>query len=1268
LKKQYYASIMLVGLAIRKVLLEVYFVKIGRNDRCPCGSGKKYKKCCLRKDFSNIAPDTSGALGAQPTDFPYITSNALSLNKIIRKYVFEDVIIAAFCLNLWRRNRSALEQSLTLNLSITMGGSFGHNSIKSFEELCSFYDDISGILTVSGHEDHIIDDYGEVFISHEGKSYPVIIGTGYQQVYGALRYLQALSKVCNRQDELTDLLEYSSGILAFTRAVNTPNTNSEIIYELPTPEFWSCTTSLFDSPVFSKQVEFASNIVGHQDGPIEMRHFVERDGRFFPLFNTSILLDYYKFLLNTATDEEKKRHITIAIHSLLENSFNISPNTPNRVLIQPIAVNGETNARIDSKALIFAGFAEDILIIGIDNAYKNVEGTISAINELKTENNLRLVEPHYRPECGGSYAVAVKSDIEVIYILVDPFTDILSHTLRSEGKSKHFQCTALDIFYLIGFAEDFGEIAAFVRYYSALKTKIFTFGGKNNIFFSWKNAHREIAAGAVEYDLLATDFNTTEDYVFSHFSENLKEFPRTGTGLFVDPLHWQVKDAPLGYKQVFHKGCPGFGGEVKMLSGDTSVFLAHNVDFFTKDDFTQNGETQIRTIDEINQRLFVRYADRLSQIQVLKGRTLQLLFMPWHYAQQHHKTTFLSDSTRTLVYSDEYFDGESLIIRYSVDPDVLIESIRTAPDRRAENTYFAELLQPLEKYDPNAYKDLLGKLKEDSALKKTVGVSLIEQQYYFSNMAIDTNISAVDFTKARKEIAQMCHASGIEPGEYRGKAATEVVRKMQAAIVCAFENHLSDIDMLDLHKQALNYYAFQQNGIVLNMKRYHAFTDLDKAIQMEFEKQTRQIRERYRSSVETAKYLLESNLFVKHKDGAKKCTKSNFSFLLAFADWLVVLQNNSDTSRHTEFDITISVDTDYRVDTILSDESLERAAEMVLRKYNTTDYQIKTDSDDKAFFERAINAFQEDTGIDLKLMLSLADYLQLGVIENQIAEEIYPNVFAVDESVLAHKYNEVLDQPVLDIDIIHRIIEFLTVKPELLKTTGGAQHDYLPIWEREKRDNRFDTKPIVRVDNMCIFSPIALNNVLSLWRNGLANWFPPYEIGLPKLTAVLKKWKKRYEDEMVQDIAQLFRDAKFDVVIPELELIHRFPADNYPEELGDYDVFAINHTSREIWIVEAKVLQKNGSIYEDQMQQKNFFVQKKYDERFQRRIDYLTNHYTKVLTSMKLDTLEYRIVPYMVTNKLFVSRYKKINFPIITYHELHKKLCEAFGRDRTAEN
>lgn len=29
-------------------------MKIGRNDPCPCGSGKKYKKCCLSKDVPDI--------------------------------------------------------------------------------------------------------------------------------------------------------------------------------------------------------------------------------------------------------------------------------------------------------------------------------------------------------------------------------------------------------------------------------------------------------------------------------------------------------------------------------------------------------------------------------------------------------------------------------------------------------------------------------------------------------------------------------------------------------------------------------------------------------------------------------------------------------------------------------------------------------------------------------------------------------------------------------------------------------------------------------------------------------------------------------------------------------------------------------------------------------------------------------------------------------------------------------------------------------------
>jgi len=30
--------------------------KVGRNDKCPCGSGKKYKHCCLPKIKENELP------------------------------------------------------------------------------------------------------------------------------------------------------------------------------------------------------------------------------------------------------------------------------------------------------------------------------------------------------------------------------------------------------------------------------------------------------------------------------------------------------------------------------------------------------------------------------------------------------------------------------------------------------------------------------------------------------------------------------------------------------------------------------------------------------------------------------------------------------------------------------------------------------------------------------------------------------------------------------------------------------------------------------------------------------------------------------------------------------------------------------------------------------------------------------------------------------------------------------------------------------------
>ena len=1239
-------------------------MRIGRNEPCPCGSGKKYKKCCL---LTKTQAPTISVSSAGETDFSYIIPNAERLYERIKDYAFQDLIVAAFCLNLWRRNRSALAQALTLHLALSMDKPFGDLCIKEYSDFQSFFSKISDLLPITVMEDYIIDDYGEVFINHNETSYPIIIGTGYLQVYSMVRYLQTLARIHDVEKDFCSILEYYKTIIDFTKKSNIPNVNQEIVYEIPSKEFWTIIKKLFDNETFQKRVQVVANILGDLEGPIERKSFLKRNDAYYPLLNYGILVDYYKMLLSSASEVEKHDHVIKTIHSLLESTFNFSDNPPNRVLINPKLMSNDLKTKIVDKGLIFATSTKNNIIIAVDqSAFSKKSFFVDTINKIKhalVKEELCLIEPYIRDHIKGHCGLKLGTSVEIVYILVEPFTNIASHASWFEDRAeKWFDCTAIDLLYFIGFSENFDELVSFIHSDYSEETQLISIGGKSNHFFSWKLSNRNIVSGAIEPTMINLDFNETEQYTYDFFADTMREFPKTGKGVFQDPLNWAAKEDALGYVNLHHKGYYGFGGNIKRLNDDTHIFLAHNVEFFTEKDFEHNEHTALKTIEELNQRLFDRYADQLCEFDILKGKTIQVLYLPWDYANSKFAGGFVSDSSRKIVFSCEYIDKDTVIISYTLKAEHLLSEIQHSSGRVAENLYFKELLLPLEKYDSENFKLLQKKLLEDSLLKKTVGVFQIEQSYYFSDRAIDTDISEVSLTKVRKDIAKICLESGAVTGEYKGQAATNVIRTMQTSLVSFFEQKISQFDKMNLHYQALNYYAIQQNGIFLNAKRYNAFTDLDESVQREFEEKTRSTREEYRRNAGTITYLLESNLFVKHADTPQKCSKEDFNYLLAFADWLVVLQDDADMCHFNDPNFTISVDTDYKVTPILSDKIQMQYGNLLLRKYNTTDYHIKSDAIDESFLKQSAEAFKKDTDVNLSLVLSLAEYMQLGIVQDGVAQEIYPNIFSVKKEKLEVTFFELLEDKKYTLEDVKKTLGFLILAPNLLKTISGTPpHDVLPIWEREKRDNRFSVKPIIVVDERCIFSPVIMNQLLSMWRSGITEWYLPYEIGLKNLKSVLKQWKKHYEDEMVQDIAALFRAISEYSVYPEVELFKRFPDDEYPEELGDYDVVAINTSRKEIWLIESKVLQKVGSIYEDQMQQKSFFFQHKDDEKFQRRIDYVEKNTDKVLASFGVTDNNYTIIPYMVTNKLFESRYKTISFPIVTFSEL-KDLLKPDGR------
>ena len=306
-----------------------------------------------------------------------------------------------------------------------------------------------------------------------------------------------------------------------------------------------------------------------------------------------------------------------------------------------------------------------------------------------------------------------------------------------------------------------------------------------------------------------------------------------------------------------------------------------------------------------------------------------------------------------------------------------------------------------------------------------------------------------------------------------------------------------------------------------------------------------------------------------------------------------------------------------------------------------------------------LETFKYETEIDLKDLFEICDYFQIHFLD-YTNTQISPNVYKINKKQTIEDFKKLTDSlegKKYSIEQIEKIIDFLTIDATNLKTCKNKTDFYLPINERENRNNRFEIKPILCTNEELIFSPVIIKNIHDMWFNGILNFMLPYEIGLNKTTKEVLNWKKRYENKMVYDIKEIFEKKGISFVKVNAELYKIDRKQNYPIDLGDYDIIAIDDISKRIWIIESKVLNRVGSFYEMFAQQRNFFLEHKYDEKFQRRIDFMNENYKSVLKSYGFsDVTGYKVVPYMIFNKVMTSRYKKVNFPIISIKELEEKI------------
>ena len=801
------------------------------------------------------------------------------------------------------------------------------------------------------------------------------------------------------------------------------------------------------------------------------------------------------------------------------------------------------------------------------------------------------------------------------------------------------------------FSDNADELWAFIEWATSDRhPSIINFWGVAGEYFVWKKSGRIIEKGAVSFDFIDTGYNSSIEYVWGYFQKELHNYPwyLAADPMFSNPFAWKIIHEDGTWWDEYVMKNYGFAGKLLNLN-DKALFLCNNATFYKNEQPTTANHIVhdvIPLVEDILIRMTCTCKELWRQCTELKNTLVEIMFMPNAY---YEKVSGEIVNEEKSIYSGATFYRGALIIRYTVNDKILYTKIESSTNRSEECRFYLNLFKPMQRYAPEFYALLEQHLQNIAQTKRQVGVFSFRCPYKWNALSDSYSVVDVYYHEARKRIAQIIDNENIEPGDYTGKEANEVIRKVQKLLIDDFERRVAVFDKKSLHVKLLEIYSSIIHEISIHRKRYAEISDIDEDVKIELYGKIISERETLKHQKRGMEYLIETNLFLKRESSQTLSVKDR-QRLLAYANWLVVLADIADICHFTDVEAHIEVSFEKVVDVI--GETKENLDMLSRRIYGDKGYCFSAGQKDKDFMARANKAFKDDMGIELRFVLDFLDYLS----KRSVGIEIAPNVFEVLESELISAY---LSEARIGLKAsdIRKIIDFVSIRSELLKTCEGKTDYYLPIGRRKERCDRFDIKGIWCNNDNIIYSPVQCKYIFDSWIRGMAEFFLPYTTGLDNTVKVLKEWKRLYEKRIVDDIAHYFTKCGFSKVFKNMDLRKMDKTNKALLRLGDYDVFAVDTVHKKLWIIECKVLAKVGSFYEMFMQQNAFFYEKKEDEHFQTRIDFMKHNYHKVLVYQKCeDESDYEIIPYMAMNKVMTSRYKKIGFPIVSISELYAEI------------
>lgn len=520
-----------------------------------------------------------------------------------------------------------------------------------------------------------------------------------------------------------------------------------------------------------------------------------------------------------------------------------------------------------------------------------------------------------------------------------------------------------------------------------------------------------------------------------------------------------------------------------------------------------------------------------------------------------------------------------------------------------------------------------------------------------------------NYELANKIIADIIKENDIKPGEYYCGKALEIAKKIYKNLNEFVDRKLKQYNWLDVHYILLEHYS----------KKIHELDNKDKHDEF------------LKHQIYVLAYFIEFNLD-KSYSGSSIVDTDKINILISVVSLMYILQE----------DITILniIENDYS-----NNSKAKKYLHLCIYENLTIESCVNNNTEENYdhYFHIGYNSLKNiskeityilsnELGIDfLGYMFIIMLFVQKSVTNelkpfqmelNNVLNEIRDK--KCNSEIIKINYDEFISELEIapkDIDKqkwLSKILNYLIIDKDKIKYVGDKKYEYINIDYRFKRENRFDLKPIVKKDNMLIFSRESLYTVFYQWNYCFEYFYLPYDFSLDKSKKLLRDEKKIYEKNIVRDVYNLLRKNNYKVV-SELK-VDKILKDKSLLYLGDYDVIATNDKTKEILIIECKFIKLSRDKIEVLDQQKEFYgtaekIIKKdiyhtkpleyYDEKFQRRIYYMQDNYKKILTKNNLTNIniEYNIKSFMIFNRYFKPLFKELDFEVLSFNKF-KELLE----------